>query len=78
MEKSDGLEGIFCEPASAASVAGVIKLYREGYLKPGNLVVCTLTGSGLKDPDTVFKVAKNPLRVKGEIEAVSRVIEGIL
>ncbi len=71
-------EGIFCEPASAASVAGVIKLYGEGYLKPGSSVVCTLTGHGLKDPDTVFKVVKEPLKVKGEIETISGVVEKIL
>ncbi len=71
-------EGIFCEPASAASVAGVIRLYREGYLKPNSRVVCTLTGNGLKDPDTVFKVEKRLLKVKAEVEAVSKVIEGII
>jgi threonine synthase len=71
-------EGIFCEPASAASVAGVIKLYREGYLRPGSKVVCTLTGNGLKDPDTVFKVTDKPLRLKADINAVSQVVEGIL
>lgn len=71
-------EGIFCEPASAASVAGVMKLYRAGYLKQGSLIVCTLTGNGLKDPDTVFRVAKEPLKVKGEIGTVSKVVEEIL
>lgn len=71
-------EGIFCEPASAASVAGVMKLYREGSLKKGSLIVCTLTGNGLKDPDTVFRVAKKPLKVKGEIGTVSKVVEEIL
>lgn len=71
-------EGIFCEPASAASVAGVIKLHREGFLKSGSLIVCTLTGNGLKDPDTVFKVAKKPLKVKGEIGSVSKAVEDIL
>lgn len=71
-------EGIFCEPASAASVAGVIKLYQAQYVMPGSVVVCTLTGNGLKDPDTVFKAAKKPMRVKGEIGAISKVVEGIL
>ncbi|MCX5720125.1 MAG: threonine synthase [Nitrospirae bacterium] len=72
------IEGIFCEPASAASLAGVIKLYKENYLKNGNNVVCTLTGSGLKDPDIVFKVSKEPLKVKAEIQAVEKIIEGII
>jgi threonine synthase len=71
-------EGIFCEPASAASVAGVIKLNAEGLFKKGAVVVCTLTGNGLKDPDTVFKVERKPLKVKAEIGAVSKVVEEIL
>jgi threonine synthase len=71
-------EGIFCEPASAASFAGVIKLYKENYFKHGVSVVCTLTGSGLKDPDTVFRVAEEPLKVKADIKAVEAAIEGII
>lgn len=53
------LEGIFCEPASAASVAGVIKKHREGYFKgyEGETIVCTLTGHGLKDPQLAIDVA---------------------
>jgi threonine synthase len=46
------LEGIFCEPASAASVAGVIKAAAAGELDPAATVVCVLTGHGLKDPKT--------------------------
>ncbi len=45
-------EGVFCEPASAASVAGVSKAARAGELDPDALVVCVLTGNGLKDPTT--------------------------
>lgn len=71
-------EGIFCEPASAASLAGVIKLYKEGYLKAGDEVVCTLTGHGLKDPDTVFKAAEKPVKVKADLRAVSEIIEKVL
>ncbi|MCE5194427.1 MAG: threonine synthase [Nitrospiraceae bacterium] len=71
-------EGIFCEPASAASLAGVIKLYQEGYFKAEDTVVCTLTGHGLKDPDTVFRVTKEPLKVKADINEVERVVEKIL
>ena len=47
------LEGIFCEPASAASVAGVIKDAQSGEIPDDALVVCTLTGHGLKDPDII-------------------------
>lgn len=72
------LEGIFCEPASAASLAGVMKLYRENYLSPGDCVVCTLTGNGLKDPDVVFKVSKEPIKVKADIKAVEKAMESFI
>lgn len=51
------MEGVFCEPSSAASVAGVTKLAREGELDPELLVVCVLTGAGLKDPETAQRTA---------------------
>ena len=44
-------EGIFCEPASAASLAGLLKCFREGLHLKGKRVVCVITGTGLKDPD---------------------------
>jgi threonine synthase len=47
------LEGVFCEPASAAGVAGVRKLAAERRIGPDEVVVCVLTGHGLKDPDAV-------------------------
>jgi threonine synthase len=47
-------EGVFCEPASAASVAGLIKRQAEGAFRDGERVVCVLTGHGLKDPDTAM------------------------
>jgi threonine synthase len=46
-------EGIFCEPASAAGVAGVARLAGEGRIHRSEVVVCILTGHGLKDPDIV-------------------------
>jgi len=52
-----GLEGIFCEPSSAASVAGVAKLARAGGIDRDALVVAVLTGNGLKDPDTANRLA---------------------
>jgi threonine synthase len=58
------LEGIFCEPASAAGVAGVARLAREGRLAPSQTVVCVLTGHGLKDPDIVGgAMDQRPIRV---------------
>ncbi len=71
-------EGIFCEPASAASVAGIIKLYKKGFFNNGDLVVCTLTGHGLKDPDTVFNVIDKAIRVKDDFKEVRKIIEKIL
>ncbi|HMK42544.1 MAG TPA: threonine synthase [Dissulfurispiraceae bacterium] len=68
-------EGVFCEPASAASLAGVIKLWRAGYFKAGERVVCTLTGNGLKDPDTAFKIVNETIKVKAEFGAIRKVIE---
>jgi len=50
-------EGVFCEPASAASVAGVLKKGREGFFREKCVVVCILTGHGLKDPDRAMKIS---------------------
>jgi threonine synthase len=47
-------EGVFVEPASAASVAGLLAARAEGWLDAGLTVVCTVTGNGLKDPDTAL------------------------
>jgi threonine synthase len=69
------LEGIFCEPASAASVAGVIKLTQKGYFKGDETVVCTLTGHGLKDPDIAIKVSKSPVRLPPSTEAILKLLK---
>jgi len=69
-------EGIFCEPASAASLAGVIKLSKQGYFKDGGTVVCTLTGNGLKDPDNAIKMSKPPVKVKSDISAIEAHLRG--
>ncbi|ACY21157.1 threonine synthase [Gordonia bronchialis DSM 43247] len=49
-----GREGLFVEPASAASVAGLLAARTEGWVREGQTVVCTVTGNGLKDPDTAL------------------------
>jgi len=54
-------EGIFCEPASATSLAGAIKDINAGKIPEGSKIVCTLTGHGLKDPDTAIKQSTRPL-----------------
>jgi threonine synthase len=69
-----GLEGVFCEPASAASVAGVIKLAKAGYFAGGETVVCTLTGHGLKDPDIAISVSQKPTTIKAQLEDVVKVL----
>lgn len=64
-------EGVFAEPGSAASLAGVLKLHQEGYFAKGESVVCVLTGNGLKDPNIAIQsVAVEPLVVKDTEEAV--------
>ena len=67
-------EGVFCEPASAASVAGVIRLREAGMLKEGETVVCTLTGHGLKDADTAISVSRQPRTVKANRDDVARLL----
>lgn len=69
-------EGIFCEPASAASLAGVIKLSKKGYFSKGGTVVCTLTGNGLKDPDNAIKLSEPPVKVKADISAIEDALRG--
>ena len=51
-------EGVLCEPASAASVAGLIKSHKKQIVKEGSKIVCILTGNGLKDPDNAIKFAQ--------------------
>ena len=69
------LEGIFCEPASAASVAGLIKSVGNGLIPRDKTVVCILTGTGLKDPDLANQIADIPLReLSAESDEVERVI----
>jgi len=64
------LEGIFVEPASAASIAGLIRLVNEGLIDKDETVVCILTGHGLKDPDIVVKQFARPIEVEATEEAV--------
>ncbi len=67
-------EGVFCEPASAASVAGVAKMWRQQKIRDGEVVACTLTGHGLKDPDTAMKVSVQPTTVKASRDEVARLL----
>jgi len=72
-------EGIFCEPASAASVAGALRDIKNGVIAPGSKVVCTLTGHGLKDPDTAIQQSAGTVsNVEADLEAVRKtILEGM-
>ena len=67
-------EGVFCEPASAASVAGLLKASRDGMLEGGR-VVCVLTGHGLKDPDRAIQVVETPITVDSTADAVQAAMD---
>jgi threonine synthase len=67
-------EGVFCEPASAVSLAGALRDLQSGKIPAGSTVVCTLTGHGLKDPDTAIRQSGELLTVKAELEAVKQAI----
>jgi threonine synthase len=64
-------EGLFAEPASAASVAGLLKLHAEGILTAGATVVCVLTGHGLKDPEWAISGAASPTVVPADAATVA-------
>lgn len=67
-------EGVFVEPASAASIAGLFALKKNNFFHKVKdkeaIITCTLTGHGLKDPQLAIKSVKNPPVVKAELEAV--------
>lgn len=73
-------DGVFVEPASASSVAGLLKLAKKGYFKriqnakPPTKIVCILTGHGLKDPDLVIRTVKKPKVIKPDLKTVIREI----
>ena len=67
-------EALFCEPASAAGVAGIIKAHGQGRLDPGQVIVCTLTGNGLKDPQWALAGAKDPVVLPVEAAAAARAL----
>ncbi len=68
-------EGIFCEPASATSLAGAIRDVRNGTIPEGSRIVCTLTGHGLKDPDTAIRQSKGPMvTVEATLDSVRKAI----
>lgn len=68
-------EGVFCEPASATSVAGAIRDIKSGRIPEGSTIVCTLTGHGLKDPDIAIKQCEGAIvTVDADIDAIKRIV----
>lgn len=73
-------EGVFAEPASCASIAGLLKLIKKGYFKKFTgrnrefSIVCILTGHGLKDPDRVIKTVKAPKLLRADLKAIVKEI----
>jgi len=67
------MEGIACEPASAASVAGLIKSAKAKKIQPESTVVCVLTGNGLKDPDTAIKSSsQESLEIEADLNKIAK------
>jgi threonine synthase len=67
-------EGIGVEPASAASIAGLLKLVENGEVDKGEQVVCIVTGHLLKDPNTAINACIEPIEIEANVEALSRII----
>ena len=65
-------EGIFGEPASAACVAGLLKMAREGLSLAGQTVVCVITGSGLKDPETAMSAKPDLHELPADLAAIEK------
>ncbi|MGE4169363.1 MAG: threonine synthase [Candidatus Margulisiibacteriota bacterium] len=73
-------DGVFCEPASAASVAGVIKYakqHRDAFEK-GQTIVSILTGHGLKDPNRAIEISSRPIQVAGKKTAIAEILKPLL
>jgi threonine synthase len=68
-------EGVFCEPASASSVAGLLKLHEAGELERGQTVVCVLTGHGLKDPDWAVSGASTPPTIPVDVDRAAELLD---
>ena len=67
-------EGLFCEPSSAAGVAGLLKMKQAGRLDPGQVIAVTLTGNGLKDPQWALESAPEPIVVPVDVLQAARAL----
>ena len=68
-------EGIFGEPACAAPIAGLLKQKKNGYDFKNKNIVCIITGSGLKDPDTALSVESNIINVPADEQKIAKILE---
>ena len=69
-------EGVLCEPASAASVAGLIQAHSQGLIEQGTDIVCVLTGNGLKDPDNAIKYSNSDVKkTSAELNEIIKVMK---
>jgi threonine synthase len=71
------LEGVFCEPASAASVAGLKKFAAANpdFARSKDMVICILTGHGLKDPDRALAVSPKPRKVPASVDDLMKILK---
>ena len=69
-------EGVFCEPASATSLAGAMQDIKSGKIPEGSKIVCTLTGNGIKDPEIAMQQCADskPVTIDADLDAVKRAI----
>jgi threonine synthase len=67
-------EGLFVEPASASSIAGLKKLIENGVIDKNERIVCVTTGHGLKDPDIAIRMSEKPLEVNAEVAAIEHAL----
>ncbi len=68
------VEGIFVEPASASSIAGLMKLVKNGVIQKDERIVCVTTGHGLKDPDTAIKQSERPIEIDAEMSTIEQAL----
>ena len=67
-------EGLFVEPASASSIAGLKKMFEDGKIDKDEVIVCVATGHGLKDPDVAIKMSEKPHEVDAEIGSIEKLL----
>lgn len=68
-------EGVYAEPASAASIAGLVKLAAAGTIEKGSTIACTLTGHGLKDPESAMRVCPEATRIPPDVDRALEVMK---